>query len=74
MFTDDQQTINNALIGIMTMMEDIEENLQRMASDGDMMTKKYEQFMKLHKALMKAHKVALKAKSYEIYGEDYHED
>lgn len=74
MLTDDQEMINGMLLSLMDLTGEIESTLQKLASNGDMMTKKYEYFMKLHKSLMKSHRITLKIKAIENYGEDYNED
>lgn len=74
MLTDDQEMINEMLLSLMTLTENIEDSLQKLASNGDMMTKKYEHLMKLHKSLMKSHRIALKIKAIENYGDDYNEE
>lgn len=74
MLTDDQKMINDMLLSLMTLTEEIEESLQKLASNDDMMTKKYEHLMKLHKSLMKSHRIALKIKAIENYGDEYNEE
>lgn len=74
MLTDDQKMINDMLLSLMTLTENIEESLQKLASNDDMMTKKYEYLMKLHKSLMKSHRIALKIKAIENYGDEYNEE
>ena len=74
MLTDDQKMINDMLLSLMTLTENIEESLQKLASNDDMMTKKYEYLMKLHKSLMKSNRIALKIKAIENYGDEYNEE
>lgn len=74
MLTDDQKMINDMLLSLMTLTENIEESLQKLTSNDDMMTKKYEYLMKLHKSLMKSHRIALKIKAIENYGDEYNEE
>lgn len=71
---DTELDINQLLVDFISMTDDIEAEMHRLANNDELMSKKYEQLMKLHKTITKAHKIALKAKSYFTYGDDYHED
>ena len=71
---DNDLDINQMLIDFISMTDDIEEEMHRLANNDELMSKKYEQLMKLHKAITKAHKIALKAKSYFTYGDDYRDE
>ena len=71
---DTELDINQLLVDFISMTDDIEAEMHRLANNDELMSKKYEQLMKLHKMITKAHKIALKAKSYFTYGDDYRED
>ena len=71
---DNDLDINQMLIDFISMTDDIEAEMHRLANNDELMSKKYEQLMKLHKEITKAHKIALKAKSYFTYGDDYRDE
>ena len=71
---DTDLDINQMLVEFISMTDDIESEMHKLANNEELMSKKYEQLMKLHKAITKAHKIALKAKSYFTYGDDYHDE
>ena len=71
---DTDLDINQMLVDFISMTDDIESEMYKLANNEELMSKKYEQLMKLHKAITKAHKIALKVKSYFTYGDDYRDE